>query len=395
MDGMRLAWKRFTRVALLATLLLVVLAAAACGGKAPEPTATPVEAAGRVTPPAAVSPAPQQVAPSPTPQPAPPTQAPAQEPTPTPVPTLAPTPEAFADWWEALQGAETFRGRTTIKGSDGTDVLVELERVKEPPAARAIFRGMDAGGETMEAELVQVEGILYMRTKEDGEWSEWMSMRIEQGMQGLSPTEMFFMPFVGLTSWEARDLDVVDRHEDVNGIDTTHYRVADTAMARFIRMVTAPGEQEEDLAISNVQADFWVANKGDFLAKVHIHFEGTEQGEPITGDIMSEILAVNEPLEIRPPAGAAKPGLPEDVPTYPGAELVASMQGMVSFTVAASVKEVAEFYKQELPARGWTLQEGGMETEDMAMYTFAKGEQTCQVVAMQEEGATTLNIVCQ
>jgi hypothetical protein len=400
----------FGRAAWLATLLLVALAVASCGGKPPEATPTPSESAGRVTQPTtaalatqapgatAKAPATPAQAASPTPEAAVPTPTP-PPPEPTATPEEVPTPQAFADWWNALQGAATFRGRTTMQSSDGTSFVAELERVKEPPAARTVLHVVDQEGKATDMELILIENVLYLRTKEGETWGDWMSMTTEQTEEGMSPSDIFSAPFMGLTEWTGRDLEVVDRHENVNGIDTTHYRISDTAMAQFIRTANLPGEgeekQEETLSYTKAQADFWVANQGKYLVKSSIHLEGVENDKPVTWDLATEVLAVNEPLKIEAPAGAAKPGLPEDVPPFPGAKMTASIQGMTSFQTSASLKEVADFYKRELPARGWTLQEGGMETDQMAMYTFSKGDRSCQVMITREGETTNLNIFCQ
>lgn len=393
--------KRVGRAAWIATLLLVALTVASCGGKPAQATPTPSEAAGQVAKPTAaltakapeatpqrVTPTPQEVAPTPTPPP----------PEPTPTSEEIPTPQAFADWWNSLEGAETIRGRTTFRSSDGTSFVAELERIQEPPAAHTVIHSVDEKGKASDLELVQVEGVLYLRTKEGETWEEWLSMATEEAAE-MSPSDLFAAPFRGLTGWTARDLNVVDRHENVNGVDTTHYRVSDATMAQFIRAANLPGEgeeaQEETLTYIKAEADFWVANKGGYLVKSSIHIEGTEDDKPFTWDVATEVLALNEPLKIEAPAGVAKPGLPEDVPAFPGAKMMASIQGMSSFQTPASVKEVGDFYKRELPARGWTLREGGMETDQMTMYTFTKDGRSCQVMITREGDTTSFNIFCQ
>lgn len=392
--------RRMGRAAWIATLILVALAAASCGGKPPEATPTPSEAAGRVTQPT-MAPAAQtpeaipQVA-SPTPQAAAPTPTPLP-PEPTPTVEVAPTPQAFADWWNALEGVQTHRGRTTIQGSDGTSFVAELERVREPPAARMVIQSRDKEGKTSGMELIQVGDVIYLRTKEGETWGEWISMATSEAGEGMSPSDVFSAPFLALREWRALDLDVVDRHEDVNGVDATHYRVSDVAMAQYIRVANVPeeGEQAGTITYTKVEADFWVANKGGYLVRSSSHLEGTLEDQPFTWDLTTDILEVNQPLTIEAPAGVGKPGLPEDVPPFPGAKMVSSIQGMTAFQTSASVKEVGDFYKRELPARGWTLQEGGMETAEMVMYGFSKGERSCQVMITREGETTNFTIICQ
>lgn len=395
------ARRGFGRAAWIAMLLLVALAAASCGGKPPEATPTPAEAAGQVAKPTVAPtvplPAVTPRAPTPLPQPPAPTPTP-PPPEPTPTPEELPTPQAFSDWWNALEGVQTYRGRTSFQGSDGTSFVAELERVKEPPAARTVLHSVDAEGNVSDVELIQVNDELYLRTKEGDTWGEWMAMKVGEGEEALSPSDAFSAPFQGLSGWKASDLDVVDRHETVNGVDTTHYRASDTLMAQYIRAANVPGEgeqPEEKILYTKAEADFWVANQGGYLVKSTVHIEGTEEGKPFTWDLSTEVLEVNKPLKIEAPAGVAKPGLPEDIPIFPGAKLVSSIQGMSAFQTSASVKEVGDFYKKELPARGWTLQEGSMETEDTAMYTFSKGERSCQLMITREGETTSFTILCQ
>ncbi len=259
------------------------------------------------------------------------------------------------------------------------------------------MRSVDEQGDVTEMELIQVGDEIYFRTKEGDTWGEWISMKMGEASEGMSPSDAFSAPFLGLFEWTARGLDVVDRHETVNGVDTTHYRVSDTALAQYLRAANAPeeGEEEGKITYLKAEADFWVANQGGYLVKSRIHIEGTEEGQPFTWDLSTEILEVNKPLKIEAPTGVAKPGLPEDVPTFPGAKMVSSIQGMAAFQTSASVKEVGDFYKRELPARGWTLQEGGMETDQMAMYIFVKESRSCQIMITREGETTSFNIFCQ
>jgi len=371
-------------------LILLLLVVAACGGG--EPTPVPQEAVGTVAPPPTQAPA-EKPLPTKAPTEKPPAPNPIPPPTPSeePLPTLE--PDAFTHWWDALQeDITTFQARTTMRDSEGMEFVVEMERVKEPPASHVTMHGVDEDGEVNELETIQIGDTLYMRSKDGDEWDEWMSML---STAGISPGDIFVTPWLGLQGWEAHDMKVVDRREKVSGIDTIHYQVSDSAIARFIRMGAGAEEQEPgESTFTTAQADFWVAREGEYLVKSSIRFEGTQDGQPFSGEITTEVLAVNQPLTIEPPAGVEKPGLSEDIPVFPGAEVTMSTAEMTMLSVSAPVKEVADFYKEQMPARGWTAEEGAMELENMVVLAFAKDGRSCQVMIMGEGEKTTVNITC-
>lgn len=385
--------RRITAMSVIVLLLAAALMLASCGGGQPAaPTQAPAQAG-------TVAPVPTKPQPADTPTPEPPTPTP-KPPTPTPeppTPTPEPTQEAatFSDWWQALEtDLQTLHARTTMQDSTGLSVIIELKTVKEPPATH-VFLDMKGEEGPGALEMIQIGDTIYMRSQEDGQWQDWMSIASSDPASQISPDELFAQPFAGLNTWESRDLEVVNAHETVNGVDTIHYRVSDTAIARLIQLAPFAAETPEpgELQITGAQADFWVARDGNYLVKAAIHIEGTQDNQPYTGDITTEVLSVNQPLTIEPPAGVAKPGLPEDVPAYPGATMSASAMGMTTFEVSATLEEVANFYKEQMPASGWTLGES-TEMEGLLMLSFSKGDRTCQVMATAEGEKINLMITC-
>ncbi|MGQ9585114.1 MAG: hypothetical protein ACUVXG_06900 [Anaerolineae bacterium] len=390
--------------ALACVLVFVLIVLTACGGGKATPVTPQAEAVGTVAPPPTKAAA-EVAKPTEAPTPKPPTQAaptPVAPPTPTPVPppTVEAIPtlesDAFGKWWGSLEEEiTTFRGRTTMRDAKGMDFTIDMESVKEPPASRVVMVGKDESGFTG-LEMVQVEGAIYMRfkEKETDEWQEWTSFASGETADQMSPEEMFMGPFMGLQQWDARELQVVDRHETVNGVDCTHYQVSDKAMAEFIRLTTEPGKELEpgELQVTQAQADFWVANKGEYLVEAAVRIEGTQDNQPYWMEITTEVLEVNKPFTIEPPAGAAKPGLPDDVPVFPGATMTASGMGITTFEVKATVKEVADFYKAQMPTNGWTAKGEPLEMENMAMLGFTKDGRSCQVMISAEGEKVTLTI---
>ncbi|MFB0546622.1 MAG: hypothetical protein ACETWB_06910 [Anaerolineae bacterium] len=73
----------------------------------------------------------------------------------------------------------------------------------------------------------------------------------------------------------------------------------------------------------------------------------------------------------------------------PDAKITSTLDGMVIYETASSVKEVVDFYRKEMPAQGWTEdEESAFVMEDTATLTFTKGSQQATVFVSVEEGKT-------
>ena len=76
------------------------------------------------------------------------------------------------------------------------------------------------------------------------------------------------------------------------------------------------------------------------------------------------------------PTATATPGpLPSDIPVYPKAQLLVTQYiatGILYYyVVIAPVKDVATFYKNQMPSMGWT-QESAEESQQGNLYVYTK-----------------------
>jgi hypothetical protein len=74
--------------------------------------------------------------------------------------------------------------------------------------------------------------------------------------------------------------------EEVNGIPSTHYRAENVSGGDF----------------TNATVDIWVADDGDYVTRIEMSDEGSYEFGTGTISITYEVLTVNEPLDISPPA---------------------------------------------------------------------------------------------
>ncbi len=99
------------------------------------------------------------------------------------------------------------------------------------------------------------------------------------------------------------------------------------------------------------------------------------------------------------PTGAASgaSGLPEDLPHWPGAEVVASggdaAEGMIVSLRArnATPDDVFAHHREGLLANGWTL-EGEIKSEDGSMLVAAKGPRRATLMFAPDEGSVEISV---
>ncbi len=86
----------------------------------------------------------------------------------------------------------------------------------------------------------------------------------------------------------------------------------------------------------------------------------------------------------RPTATPTQPpngGLPDDIPLYPGAQLVAApASGQSSFQVTASLEMVSSFYQQQMPQQGWKVTQMQDNGSDGVILAFSKDTRVAHIV---------------
>ena len=286
-------------------------------------------------------------------------------------PTEAPPPEVASD---ALAGLDSYRLRITWRwtpqGGEPEAFLFEQEETRDPPAQRFVMSDPE-GGDQME--WVQIG---------DTTWSCFGGSCVqsqenpEEAASGFGEP-MAFEPeeFIGSDYRYAGK-------ETVNGISARHYVISlsPAQIAAF-----AQGE------VSDVQAEAWIADEADlpsFVIRYVLRWTGTREGNAGEGEFVYEIYDVNTPITIEPPEGATT-GLPEDLPAYPNAQDLMSMQGMITFSTPDELETVAEFYQAQLPAMGWTM-ESQNDMGGMVMQSWTKDGRSLELMISPGEGGTSV-----
>lgn len=277
---------------------------------------------------------------------------------------------------EALDRLESYRTRFTSewRPEQGDPEVIRFEeaRTRDPGAYRMVMEGF-AEGEAIE--MVQIGDQSWMCG--GGSCTE-IEADPEELAEGFGDEAML------------NPSDIVDQgdgtflgRERVNGIQTRHYQLdIDPGEAAFL----SQGE------ISNVRGESWVADEPDLPAIV-VRFEmswtETRDGEKGQVSFIHETYDINAPFTIEPPEGAEKSGLPDDVPLYPGGSQMLSMEGMTSLEAPDGVDQVAEFYRESLPAQGWTLgSDDAMGS--MVQQVWSKEGRTLTLMITEEDGGSNI-----
>jgi len=172
--------------------------------------------------------------------------------------------------------------------------------------------------------------------------------------------------------------------ESMNGVQTRRYAL-DVSEAQAA--ILSQGD------MADLQSNVWIADEPGlpaYTARFEMSWIETRDGETGKSEFFYDVYDVNASFTIDPPEGAESSGLPDDVPPYPNTEDVFSMEGMTTFNSADSVQTVADFYRDALPAQGWT-DETDEELGDMVNQVWKKDERTLNLmVSPSDEGSSVM-----
>ena len=285
-----------------------------------------------------------------------------------------PPPEVASD---ALEGLDSYRGRIVWQwtSEEGTPeyMEMEIEETRDPPAKRYVI---NAEGESME--WIQIGDTTWICS--DGsciqsQQNEEMTAAFGQGPMifGLENASEFL---------EGTEYEYLGQ-ETVNGVRTRHYILTPSPM---MLMPLTAGE------VDDIHSEVWIANESGlpaYMARFTFSWKGTHEGEAGSGEYTFDIYDVNVDITIEPPEEAGS-GLPEDIPLYPNATNVVTMEAMATFTSPDDPATVADFYRTELATLGWNP-----ETDEsmggIIMQTWTKeGRQLTLTISPMEEGCSVL-----
>ena len=352
------------RARVLGTLIVVVtLLLAACGGVAAKGPTAPTPETERATSAMAE---------------ATPTR-PAEQPT-------LPQPQAEEyDFGQAsdLAGLSSYRVHSTFHWEsiqDGTEETgswnVQEDFVRQPPAQRFIWTGTGAGEVETESgtwELIQVGKDSYMNTG-----SDWVAMTTSE--EGIFGTNAFLSAPLAMVSANRGKL--VKRNVMINGVSTDKYIFDESTLGASLGLG----------AVAKAKGEVWISSKFNVVIKYVAHYEGDNLslggGEEGKMDVTFDLTDINQPIDIRAPEGV-EPAMPDDIPVMDDATEVVAIQGIVAYKTSHSVEEATAFCEMQMPAQGWTMDEGSIP----GMMSFTKGDRTAQVMIMEEEGKTSVTVM--
>jgi predicted small lipoprotein YifL len=374
---------------LLTCLLALVLALAACGGRgaAETPVAEGDATAAVVAEEAAETEATEAPQPTDTPE-----SAEAPEPTDTPEPTAATEAEQtetdlnLEDREAGLETLESYRltWRTEFTPNDTTQTPFvwewSQEVIKEPPAMHFMWRaeGADTGSGTAPfSEIWSVGDMTYMRSGEDPDNTQCVAFNRDDPTD---TTPMFNPSMLGGVSGAK-----YAGRETVNGIPTRKYTY-DTGAFTL-------------LGADKVEGTMWVAEDGGYAVKDEVRwsgksglFVGEERGEG-EGKWVWEVSDANQVSEIALPEECAAGVEDLGVPVLPDAKIMMKTAEMVQYTSQTPLADAVEFYEQEMPAAGWSVEGEPTNMGQMASLQYSKdGKNATIMIIAGDESETTVMI---
>jgi hypothetical protein len=167
---------------------------------------------------------------------------------------------------------------------------------------------------------------------------------------------------------------LVQRGDSYNGIQADHYAFDEAAL--FLG------------SSSQAKGDYWIAQDGGYLVKLHGEGDGTSGwfSSDVEGTYIwdYELSLVNEAIDfsLPPECEAQKPA--EDIPVPDNALEEGSFGGMITFNSPETPDVVAEYYRQQLQALGWTVNKDD-SLGDMVVLDYGKESRTLSIIITKDE----------
>jgi len=222
----------------------------------------------------------------------------------------------------------------------------------------------------------QISDTTYMLTKDASGKGECLSFSSDDPSNQL--TKGLFSPGALGSVKDAKYVGT----ETVNNVKTRHYKYDEKAVSLF--------------ASGKVSGDIWVATEGDFVVKETMTWSGVPGlfglGSSTKGDgkWAWEVTNINQPIAIKAPDNCG--GQAADVPVMKDATEKSRFGDVLMYKTAAKIADVVAFYKKELAAAGWKIEDEGTSTAQMAQLTFGKDDKELQIIITAEQGKTSVMI---
>jgi hypothetical protein len=381
---------------ILLVLVIMTTATLACGlnlGRS-EPTDPPPA----TEPPATEAPPPAAEAiplPTETPIPSPATQAPPDATEAPPESAEGASEEAELDLDTSVSGLQNLNSyRAAFRFDwDGTKAgqpvtgFMEMRSafVREPPAQELYFEGQGfEAGENQDlgkATFVQVGDTAWFYESESDTW-----MQVPAGSLDFADG-LFFQPQDLLKDFDVNKGRRNPSPKQVNGVPCHVYTFNenDFALAGSGTVVRADGE-------------VCVAVDGGYVVQLTVdadfsYSDPEEVFEEGNIKMTFDISDVNQSILIEPPAEAqAQAGGRDDIPMLADADVEFASGELITYRTASSVADAAGFYETEMPANGWTADEGNVVFDENALLHYNRGGETADVIIGIDENGTNVLI---
>jgi hypothetical protein len=269
----------------------------------------------------------------------------------TPLPASTGAPQ-IADVQAGLDTLDSYRlnYNMTVTGKDpkGADAKQELKLLQETVKSKASLHtvwggsGWAANKNPSSFEIFQIGKTSYMLTPaKDTTPATCMSFSNDKPAfdqsQLLTPNELMG----GLQGGA-----LVARGEMVNGVKADHYKLLKANLG---------------FGVTTAQVgDMWLAQDGGFLVKFVGQADGdfSLSADQIKGTVVWDynLTQINQLKEIVLPAEClASAGAIQDLPVPPNATNQSSFGEIVTFNSPDAPKVVADFFRKELPGKGWKI----------------------------------------
>ena len=225
-------------------------------------------------------------------------------------------------------------------------------------------------------EAWQIGNTMYMQTVEADGKKQCISMSSDDQSNQLKKG-LFNPSALG----SVRDAKYVGT-DTVNGVKAKHYTYDEKSANLF--------------GAAKVSGEIWVAVDGGFVVKEAVNWSGavglfgTSSKGKGDGKWTWELSNVNQPITINPPENCG--GAAADIPVMKDATDKTSVADTIMYKTASKIADVVEFYKQQMPAKGWNLEGEPEITDESATMQFTQGDQTAQVMLSVDQGKTQVVI---
>ena len=141
----------------------------------------------------------------------------------------------------------------------------------------------------------------------------------------------------------------------------------------------------------------YIAKDGGYLVRLEMNGRGTSEMLSGSPDLEGEISYTlnysdfNQSVDIKPPEGCAEDSSELEYPITPDAYQLSTVLGITSYKTDLSLEDVIQFYRDEMPAAGWTLDEEFV-SGPIALLSFTGDAGTVQITLSFDQGTGTVDV---